>query len=87
MGLSLNIVIPITKTKTKVIFQSYIWDEEKLNIGAGANLDKVEKEDEEIVEKVQLGTASRFYKSGRFSPKMEKGVHHFHSLITEFINM
>ena len=27
-GLSLNIVIPITKTKTKVIFQSYIWDEE-----------------------------------------------------------
>ena len=86
-GLSLNIVIPITKTKTKVIFQSYIWDEEKLNIGAGANLDKVEKEDEEIVEKVQLGTASRFYKSGRFSPLMEKGVHHFHSLITEFINM
>ena len=73
------------KNKNKVIFQSYIWDEEKLNIGAGANLDKVEKEDE-IVEKVQLGTASRFYKSGRFSPLMEK-VHHFHSLITEFINM
>ena len=46
---------------------------------------KVELEDEEIVHRVQKGVASRFYKNGRFSPKMEKGVHHFHSLISNFL--
>ena len=42
-------------------------------------------EDEEIVENVQKGIGSKFYKRGRFSPKMEKGVHHFHKLISEFL--
>ena len=85
-GLSINIVTPISTKKTKVEFKSYVWDESKLNNGAGADLDKVEKEDEEVVENVQKGVSSRFYKCGRFSPSMEKGVHHFHTLISEFIN-
>jgi len=85
-GLSLNIVTPISFNKTKVIFKSYVWDEDKLNIGAGNDLDKVEKEDEEVVENVQKGVASRLYTRGRFSPSMEKGVHHFHILISEFLN-
>jgi len=34
---------------------------------------------------VQKGVGSRFYKQGRFSPKMEKGVHHFHTLISKFM--
>ena len=85
-GLSINIVTPISTKKTKVEFKSYVWDESKLNNGAGADLDKVEKEDEEVVENVQKGVSSRFYKCGRFSPSMEMGVHHFHTLISEFIN-
>ena len=66
-------------------FKSYVWDESKLDIGAGADLEKVELEDEKIVQQVQKGVASRFYKNGRFSPTMEKGVHHFHTLISDFI--
>ncbi|MAW30589.1 MAG: choline monooxygenase [Flavobacteriales bacterium] len=85
-GLSLNLVNPISINKTEVTFKSYVWDESKLNIGAGAELDKVELEDEEIVERVQIGTGSRFYKHGRFSPTMEKGVHHFHTLISNAMN-
>ena len=85
-GLSLNLVNPISINKTEVTFKSYVWDESKLNIGAGADLDKVELEDEEIVERVQIGTGSRFYKHGRFSPTMEKGVHHFHTLISDAMN-
>jgi len=85
-GLSLNIVKPLSPSLTKVEFRTYIWDETKLEHGAGSILDKVEREDEDIVEKVQKGVSSRFYKHGRYSPKMEKGIHHFHSLITEFIN-
>lgn len=84
-GLSLNIIRPIKHNLTKVIFKSYIWDESKIDSGAGALLDRVEREDEAIVEKVQKGTASRFYDAGRFSPKMEKGVHHFHLLINKFL--
>jgi choline monooxygenase len=83
-GLSINIVNPLEKELTKVQFKTYVWDESKLEKGAGANLDKVEREDEEIVERVQMGVKSRLYHKGRYSPKMEKGVHHFHSIIAEF---
>jgi choline monooxygenase len=83
-GLSINIVVPMGPEKTKVKFLSYIWDESKLNSGAGASLDKVEQEDEEIVEDVQRGVKSRYYNRGQFSPTMEKGVHHFHLLLSKF---
>ena len=84
-GISVNIIKPVAVKKTKIDFISFVWDEEKLNKGAGGDLDKVELEDEEIVQRVQKGVGSRFYKNGRFSPKMEKGVHHFHSLISKFL--
>jgi len=84
-GLSVNIVKPISKDLTKIEFKSYIWDKSKLSKGAGSDLDKVEKEDEEIVELVQKGVSSRYYDKGRFSPSMEQGVHHFHGLISKFI--
>lgn len=63
-----------------------MFDKKKLNSGAGGDLDKVEIEDEEIVLNVQKGIESNFYKTGRFSPTKEKGVHHFHLLISEFYN-
>ena len=85
-GISINLVCPIEKSKTKVLFRSYVFDKKKLNSGAGGDLDKVEIEDEEIVLEVQKGIESNFYKTGRFSPTKEKGVHHFHLLISEFYN-
>jgi choline monooxygenase len=72
--------------KTKVSFLSYVYDESKLELGAGANLDKVEREDEFVVEGVNKGLKSKYYPKGRFSPTMEKGVHHFHSLLSKSIN-
>ncbi|MFY0591203.1 aromatic ring-hydroxylating oxygenase subunit alpha [Roseivirga sp.] len=85
-GLSVNIVRPISKEETKVTFISYVYDEGKLDLGAGTGLDKVEQEDEEVVEGVQLGMKSSVYQTGRYSPEMEKGVHHFHRLLVEFLN-
>jgi choline monooxygenase len=84
-GLSVNIVKPLKPNLTKVIFKSYVWDESKLDSGAGAILDRVEREDEAIVERVQKGVQSMLYKQGRYSPKMEKGVHHFHLLLSQFL--
>ena len=85
-GLSINIVQPLEINKTKISFMSYVYDPTKLNKGAGSGLDKVELEDEEVVENVQKGICSSFYKTGRFSPTREQGVHHFHRLLAQFLN-
>ena len=85
-GISVNLVCPDSIDKTSVLFRSYVFDKSRLNSGASGDLDKVEMEDEEVVESVQKGVNSSFYKTGRFSPTKEKGVHHFHSLISKFLN-
>ena len=84
-GLSINIVRPIEINRTKVSFLTYVYDPDKLGKGAGTDLEKVEREDEFVVENVQKGILSSFYKAGRFSPKRENGVHHFHSLLADFM--
>ncbi len=85
-GLSLNWVQPLGIDHTRVSFRTYVYDPAKLDRGAGSGLDQVELEDEEVVEGVQKGIRSRFYKSGRFSPTREQGVHHFHGLLSRFLN-
>ncbi|MEO6231803.1 MAG: aromatic ring-hydroxylating dioxygenase subunit alpha [Ferruginibacter sp.] len=85
-GLSVNVVRPIAVDKTIVEFKVYMWKEEKYDKGAGSDLDKVELEDEEIVEHVQRGVSSRFYNHGRYSVTRETGTHHFHRLIAESMN-
>ncbi|MBC8173687.1 MAG: aromatic ring-hydroxylating dioxygenase subunit alpha [Chitinophagales bacterium] len=85
-GLSVNIVQPKGVDRTTVSFKTYISDESKFNQGAGSDLNRVELEDEEVVESVQQGLRSRFYFRGRYSPKMEKGVHHFHMLMQQFLH-
>ena len=84
-GLSVNVVNPVAIDKTNVYFYTYMWDETKYNRGAGSDLDKVEREDEAIVENVQKGVRSAFYKHGRYSVTREQGVHHFHRLISEHL--
>ena len=52
-------------------------------IGGGASLGRVELEDQSVVQSVQKGIKSRYYKRGRYSPTHEKGVHHFHGLLAD----
>jgi choline monooxygenase len=85
-GVSVNVVKPININRTKVSFITYIYDPDKFDQGAGSQLEKVEREDEFVVEHVQKGIRSSFYKAGRFSPTREQGVHHFHSLLAQFLN-
>ncbi len=85
-GLSVNIVRPLKKGLTKVSFLTYVWKESLMEKGAGSGLDKVEREDEAIVENVQKGINSQIYDRGRYSASRETGTHHFHSLIAEFMN-
>lgn len=84
-GLSLNRVVPENLDRTRIEFRSYVWKEAKLGQGAGGALHQVELEDEAVVEAVQRGVRSRFYRRGRYSPTRERGTHHFHRLLCEFL--
>ncbi len=82
-GLSANVVRPLAVDRTRVSYLSFVWDAAKLGSGAGAALDRVEREDEVIVESVQRGVRARAYQRGRYSPTREQGVHHFHRLLAD----
>jgi choline monooxygenase len=84
-GVSVNVVVPLGPTRTRVLFRSYVRDASKLDKGAGGDLHRVEMEDEEVVEAVQKGVRSRLYERGRFSPRREVGTHHFHTLLARFL--
>ena len=84
-GLSINIVEPISNDKTRVHFLTFPIDESDDLKESILDLIKVEYEDQAVVESVCKGMKSRFYDSGRYSPKHEKGVHYFHSLLSRYI--
>jgi choline monooxygenase len=81
-GLSINLVQPQAVDRTRVRFLAWVWDAARLGGGASADLDRVEREDEVVVESVQRGVSGRLYQRGRYSPRRELGVHHFHCLLT-----
>jgi choline monooxygenase len=86
-GLSVNVVKPLQPDLCKVSFITYIYDYQRFNRQTAAQTDKVEREDEAVVESVQSGIRSRFYKAGRYSPRYETGLHHFHQLIANSMNI
>ncbi|NUP06073.1 MAG: Rieske 2Fe-2S domain-containing protein [Polyangiaceae bacterium] len=80
-GVSINAVQPLGPNRTRIVFLSLVSDASRRSRGVGADLHRVEMEDEAIVESVQRGVRSRLYHRGRFSPSREIGVHHFHRLL------
>ena len=84
-GLSINIIEPIDYNKTRIKFLSYPKKGFKQTKGEDASIDIVENEDQKIVLKVNKGLKSQYYKRGRYSPKHERGVHHFHRLLAKYL--
>jgi len=81
-GLSVNVIVPLGVDRTRIIYHGFIGDQEMLGKGAGGELDKVEEEDQFIVESTQIGVRASSYDRGRYSPTKETGVHHFHRMIS-----
>ena len=87
---SINIIIPLGHDKTLTIFEWYF---EAPGTGEGwesmqhiiAFSDEIQQEDIELCEWVQRGLRSKAYQTGRFSVLRENGVHHFQSLVHEFL--
>ena len=87
---SINIIIPVGHDKTLTIFEWYFeapgsgegWESMQQII---AFSDEIQQEDIELCEWVQRGLRSKAYDRGRFSVLRENGVHHFQSLVHEFL--
>lgn len=81
-GLSVNVVVPLSPERTRVTYLRYVLRGAALPTrGASGDLHRVEMEDQEVVESAQLGLRSRLYTRGRYSPRHERGPHHFHRLL------
>ncbi len=82
-GLSINVVQPVGPEVTKVSFLRYVLNDDIAggSVSSDAAVDRVEREDEAIVELVQRGMHSNYYKRGRYSPNREEGTHHFHLML------
>ena len=85
-GLSVNVVEPISINQTRVNFFTFPIDGIDLIEDQIKDLIQVELEDQQVVESVCRGIKSRFYSSGRYSPKHEKGVHYFHQLLSKILS-
>ncbi len=86
-----NLVVPISHDRTRVVFEWFATDPPP-DPGADpqwtkllAFSDEIQEEDVEICEIVQRNLRSRVYDRGRYSAARENGVHHFHSLLHEFL--
>lgn len=82
-GLSVNVVEPRGPAESVVRYHRFLRDPALLGRGAGADLDRVEREDQTMVESVQRGMHARLRRSGALAPRHEQGVARFHALWTE----
>jgi choline monooxygenase len=81
-GVSLNLVQPLGPRRTAVRFSTYAFAPELLGRGAGGDLDRVEREDEVAVVAVARGQAARLARAGRYAPRHETALAHFHRWLT-----
>ncbi len=86
-----NVVVPVAHDKTLVVFEWFASapPDDPATDSSWSRLvkfsDDIQDEDVEICERVQRNLRSRVYDRGRYSAKRENGVHHFHSLLHEFL--
>jgi choline monooxygenase len=86
-----NVVLPVAHDRTIVAFEWFAsnppadpaTDPDWSRLIAFS--DEIQDEDVEICETVQRNLRSRVYDRGRYSATRERGVHHFHSLLHEFL--
>jgi len=86
-----NVIVPLGHEKTLTIFEWFFHDTKSERVReriqkTTAFSDEVQQEDIALCQAVQRGLHSATYDRGRYSPKRENGVHHFHLLLSEFLS-
>jgi choline monooxygenase len=87
---STNLIVPLGPERTLTIFEWFFRAPEAAEVQEKlrhtiAFSDEIQIEDIRICEAVQRNLKSRTYTAGRYSVTRENGVHHFHRLLTEFL--
>jgi choline monooxygenase len=89
-NVSLNIVLPLGPERSMAIFEWYLPEKEHGSPAAKASVefsDQIQVEDVGICEVVQKNLRSRSYSRGRFSVTQERGVHAFHRMYAEWMEV
>jgi choline monooxygenase len=89
-NMSTNVILPLGPDRSLTIFEWFFaqpgtgggWESMQQTISFS---DQIQQEDIVLCEQVQRGLRSRSYDTGRFSALRENGVHHFQSLVREFL--
>jgi len=87
---STNLILPLGHGRTATLFDWYFKDPEKSRVQIDETVafsDEIQIEDIDICETVQRGLRSSTYDTGRYSPRRENGVHHFHKLYEESMGL
>ena len=84
-NMSSNLILPLGPERTLTIFEWFAYGGAEVAQATMDFSDEIQQEDIRICESVQRGLRSRNYSQGRFSVKRENGVHHFHGLLTKFL--
>ena len=89
-NVSLNIVQPLGPEQCVAIF-AWFFPEVLLGTEAPEKTfrfsDEIQQEDGRICEVVQRNLRSRSYTRGRYSPKQEKSLHHFHAMYARIMQI
>jgi choline monooxygenase len=90
-NLQINLILPITHERTLTVFEWYAQDPDSSAVRERLQRaiefsHQVQREDIALCQAVQRGLRSITYDRGRYSVRRENGVHHFHSLLHEFLS-
>ncbi len=85
---STNLIVPMGAGRTLTVFEWFFRDPERAGVAESVRRtvefsDEIQREDVAVCEAVQRGLGSATYERGRYSPRRETGVHHFHRLWAE----
>jgi choline monooxygenase len=89
-NVQINLVVPLAHDRTLTVFEWYFADPgtpqawNQLQDGIAFS-DTVQQEDIRLCEDVWRNLLTGAYRQGRYSVRRENGVHHFHTLMAEFL--
>lgn len=83
--LDTNLVHPLSERRCRVRFDFWFdpdqVTDERWVAASLADMDQTQREDMDVSERVQVGMETGTWPSGRYAPRVETGIHHFHRLL------
>ncbi|MEX1367570.1 MAG: SRPBCC family protein, partial [Nannocystaceae bacterium] len=85
-GLRAMLLLPLSPTQTRMVVMGWTWSEDPLDPALAAGFDQLAHEDQRQLATVARALTARYRPRPRYSPEHERGVHHFHRLLTDLLH-